>query len=110
MIEAVPWTAAPFVPERRTLRSLTAGDATNPCWTSVREALLIEAVDSLHDSSDIDDGLWSRLAAQFSDAELLDLLLLCGWYHAISFTARAARVSPEGWAPRFVDVAPRLVR
>jgi hypothetical protein len=29
--------------------------------------------------------------------------LLCGWYHAISFTARAARVPLEEGAPRFSD-------
>ena len=38
--------------------------------------------------------------------ELLDLMMLCGWYHAISFTANAARVPREPGAPRFADVAP----
>ena len=38
------------------------------------------------------------------DAQLLDLLLLCGWYHAISFTARAARVPLEDGAPTFDSV------
>jgi len=37
-------------------------------------------------------------------AQLLDLLLLCGWYHAISFTARAARVPLEDGAPTFDSV------
>ena len=34
-----------------------------------------------------------------------DLLLLCGWYHAISFAANAARVRLEDGAPRFGDVS-----
>jgi hypothetical protein len=50
------------------------------------------------------DELWSELAAVLDEAQLLDLLLLCGWYHAISFTARAARVDLEPGAPRFADV------
>jgi hypothetical protein len=29
------------------------------------------------------------------------LTMLCGWYHAISFSARAARVPLEDGAPRF---------
>jgi hypothetical protein len=29
--------------------------------------------------------------------------MLCGWYHAISFAARAARVELEPHAPRFAD-------
>ena len=74
------------------ISSLTRGDATDPCWPHDHDRLLIEAVDALHDTADVPDGLWHRLAAEFSEAQLLDLLLLCGWYHAISFAANAARV------------------
>jgi hypothetical protein len=49
-----------------------------------------------HDRGDIDNGLWKTLAAHFSETNLLDLLLLCGWYHAISFAARATRVPLQG--------------
>jgi alkylhydroperoxidase family enzyme len=87
------------------LTSLTHGNPADACWSSDRERLLIEAVDRLHDTADIDDALWSRLAAAFDDRELLDLLLLVGWYHAISYVARAARVDPEPGAPAFADVA-----
>ncbi|MER0481417.1 hypothetical protein ABR737_24270 [Streptomyces sp. Edi2] len=38
--------------------------------------------------------------------QLLDLLMLCGGYHAISFTARATRLAPEPGAPRFRDIPP----
>ncbi len=81
--------------------SLVHGNANDPCWTSVRDRLLVEAVDALHDRSDIPDDLWTQLAAELDDAELLDLTLLCGWYHAISYAAVAARVPIEAWAPRF---------
>lgn len=70
----------------------------------VKDPLVIEAVDALHETATIDDGLWARLASAFSDAQLLDLLLLCGWYHAISFAANAVRVEPEDGAPRFADM------
>jgi alkylhydroperoxidase family enzyme len=83
--------------------SLTHGDASDPCWTDDRERLLIEAVDHLHDTSDLDDDVWHRLVERFTDAEALDLMLLCGWYHAISFAANGARVAPEDGAPRFAD-------
>jgi hypothetical protein len=59
----------------------------------------------LHGSSDIDDSLWQSLTAFLDDAQTLDLLMLCGWYHAISFVANAARVDHENGAPRFADVA-----
>lgn len=83
--------------------SLTHGAADDPCWSS-RERLLILAADSLHDTSDIGDALWSDLAAEFGAAEILDVLFLCGWYHAVSYVARAARVDLEPGAPRFGDV------
>ena len=83
--------------------SLAHGSPGDPCWDE-RDALLLRAVDALHDTATLDDALWSRLAAVFDDAQLLDLLLLCGWYHAISFAANAAGVEPEDWAPRFADV------
>ncbi|MBT2234231.1 carboxymuconolactone decarboxylase family protein [Nonomuraea sp. NEAU-A123] len=86
--------------------SVTHGTPDDPCWESPRERLLIEAVDALHANCDIDDALWARLAEVIDDGQLLDLLLLCGWYHAISFAATAARVPHEPNTPRFADFAP----
>ncbi len=85
------------------IRSITDGSPADPCW-SVRDALVIEAVDALHDTATIGDDLWSRLADVLTEPELLDLFMLSGQYHAISFAANAARVEPEDWAPRFADV------
>ncbi len=87
------------------LTSLTYGAAADPCWTDERDRLLIEAADALHDTSAVGDDLWCRMTKLFSEEELLDLLMLCGWYHAISFTANGARISCEDDAPRFADVA-----
>jgi alkylhydroperoxidase family enzyme len=86
--------------------SLTHGRVSDPCWDSERDRLLIEAADALHEGADIGDELWGRLAQELGPEELLDLVMLAGWYHAISFTANAARVTPEAGAPRFADVAP----
>ena len=85
--------------------SLTHGSADDACWTEPRERALIAAVDMLHETADIDDSLWRQLSDAFTPAELLDVCMLCGWYHAISFTANAAAVEREPGAPRFVDVA-----
>jgi alkylhydroperoxidase family enzyme len=88
------------------IASLTRGSAEDPCWIEERDRKLIRAVDTLHDYSDIDDDLWQELAGTFSDANLLDLLLLCGWYHAISFVARGVHVPLEAGAPTFSDYSP----
>jgi alkylhydroperoxidase family enzyme len=88
-----------LTPDQR--RSLASGGPADPCWTDERERLLLEAVDALHDDSDIGDPLWGRLAAAFDERQLLDLLLLCGWYHAVSFAARVSRLPLEPGAPGF---------
>jgi alkylhydroperoxidase family enzyme len=94
--------AAKFTAEQVT--SLTHGTSNDACWTEDRDRVLIDLIDALHDGADVDDALWSRAHALLSDAEFLDLTMLCGWYHAISFTANAARVDREAGAPRFADV------
>jgi alkylhydroperoxidase family enzyme len=80
----------------RQITSLTHGGAGDSCWADERDRLLIEAADALHDAADIGDQLWHRLAGEFSQEQLLDLLMLAGWYHAISFTAKATR--PPWWS------------
>jgi alkylhydroperoxidase family enzyme len=65
---------------------------------------LIRAVDALCDHRDIDDALWTALRDEFDDREILDLTMLCGWYHAISFTARTARIPLEPGSPTFAGV------
>ena len=63
--------------------------------------MLVEAAGALHDSADIGKDLRCRLAGLLREEQLLDLLMLPGWYHAISFIAIGAPVALEGGAPRF---------
>jgi alkylhydroperoxidase family enzyme len=83
--------------------SITHGTPDDECWPN-DEATLLRAVDELHDHADISDDTWVELTGIFTDQQILDLLMLAGWYHAISFTANAARVPLEHGAPRFDDV------
>jgi alkylhydroperoxidase family enzyme len=71
-----------------------------PCWSS-RERLLLRLVDQLHDTSTIDDALWAALAAEFSDEQLLELIMLTGFYHMVSFVVNAMRLPPEPYGARF---------
>ncbi len=48
--------------------------------------------------------LWEELWAMFSEPQLLDMIMLAGWYHAISFVARAAQVPLEDGAPTFASL------
>ena len=86
------------------IRSLAHGSSADPCWTSDRERVLIDVVDALCRDHDLDDDLWDHAAKQFADAELLDVVALTGWYHAVCFTARAFRLPFEPGTPRFAEV------
>jgi alkylhydroperoxidase family enzyme len=85
------------------ISSLTHGSADDACWNAQRDRLLIQAVDALYEYRDIDDSLWAALRDEFDERQLLDLTMLCGWYHAISFTARVIRVPLELSSPTFAD-------
>jgi alkylhydroperoxidase family enzyme len=86
------------------ITSIAHGGPDDLCWTEARDRALLALVDSLHDRADVDDELWAELARHCDARQLLDATMLCGWYHAISFTARAARVDLEPGTPRFADV------
>jgi alkylhydroperoxidase family enzyme len=92
-----------LTPEQVT--SLTRGGPGDPCWTDPADRAVLAMVDALHDGADVDDRTWDASAAHLDAAQLLDVCLLAGWYHAISFVANAARVPLEHGAPRFADVA-----
>jgi 4-carboxymuconolactone decarboxylase len=66
-----------------------------------RDRLLVRMVDELHDTATVGDVLWRELAAHWSEAQLIELLMLAGWYHAISYVCNAARVPLEEWGSRW---------
>jgi len=82
------------------LNASVIGEARSLCW-SESDRLLIRMVDELHDSGSVSDELWATLTTHWSDEQLLNLLVLAGWYHAISFVANAAQVPLEEFANRF---------
>ena len=67
---------------------------------NTRDALLVRFTDTLHDTATIDDALWSEMAALWEPPQLLELLMLAGWYHAIAYVCNAARVPLESWQAR----------
>jgi alkylhydroperoxidase family enzyme len=86
------------------IRSVTAGSPDDDCWDSADRAVL-RAVDALHAHNDLDDDEWSALVDAVGPDGAIDALLLCGWYHAISYVARAARLDREPGTPTFGEVS-----
>jgi 4-carboxymuconolactone decarboxylase len=75
-------------------------DGDDPIW-SARDALLIRLVDALHDTAALSDGLFDALAEHYDEEQLIELVVLAGFYHTISFVTNAFTIAPEADAPRF---------
>ncbi|HET6508139.1 MAG TPA: carboxymuconolactone decarboxylase family protein [Baekduia sp.] len=65
-----------------------------PGWT-VRQALLLRAVDELHDHDRIGDALWSELAREYREHELIEICLLAGHYIMLAMTLNSLGVQVE---------------
>jgi alkylhydroperoxidase family enzyme len=82
------------------IRASVHGKAADSCWDA-QDQLVIELADQLHDTSHVDDMLWAKLAAHFAQDQLVELIMLAGQYHSISYVINACGVQPEPHAPAF---------
>lgn len=78
----------------------TAAEGVTGDWTA-REALILRLADELHDTSSIGEGLWRELAAEFSDEQILELILLAGFYHTVAYLTNGLKLPLESYAARF---------
>jgi 4-carboxymuconolactone decarboxylase len=82
------------------LAASVRGSAADPAWFAP-DAELIELADELYDTATVSDALWAKLARRFSEGQLLELLVIAGWYRLLSYVINAAGVQCEPWAARF---------
>ena len=87
------------------LHSLVHGGAGDACW-SPGDALLIRLCDELHATSTLGDALWDALRKEHSEEALLEMLMLAGSYHMVSFLTNALRLPLEADAARFPPATP----
>lgn len=95
-------TKAQWTPAQ--LRSTVHGAADDECW-SLEDRLVIRLADQLHDTNRVEETLWNDLSAQFAADQMVELIMLAGLYHAVSYVANATGVQHEAFAPRFPSVA-----
>jgi alkylhydroperoxidase family enzyme len=84
-------------------RSVTIGSPADACWDPA-DAALLRSVDALLDRRDLTDDEWAELVAATTEDGAIDALLLCGWYQAISYVARATRLPAEPDTPSFAEI------
>lgn len=91
-------TQADWTPAQ--LRSTVHGTAADDCW-GPEDSLVIRLADELHDTNHVHETLWQPLAAHFEPDQLVELIMLAGLYHAVSYMVNATGVEHEAGAPRF---------
>jgi len=85
------------------LHSTVHGTGDDACW-SPEDRSVIRLADQLHDTNRVDDPLWEEMSAQFAAEQLVELIMLAGLYHAVSYMVNAIDVQHEAFAPKFSSV------
>jgi 4-carboxymuconolactone decarboxylase len=67
------------------------------------ELALCRMADELHDTGGVTDDTWKQLAAGYDERELIEAVLLVGYYHLVSFALNALGVPLEAGAESFVE-------
>jgi NAD(P)-dependent dehydrogenase (short-subunit alcohol dehydrogenase family)/alkylhydroperoxidase family enzyme len=68
--------------------------AEAPGW-SARQALLLRCTDALHEGRELPEELWATLSAEFTEVELIELIMLVGHYEMLATTIGALRIAPD---------------
>ncbi|SHL13820.1 Carboxymuconolactone decarboxylase family protein [Bradyrhizobium lablabi] len=71
-----------------------------PCW-SVAEQALVAAVDALHARATLSEAEFKVLSAHYDDAQIFEIILLCGLYRTVSYLANGLALPLEEKAARF---------
>ena len=69
---------------------ITRGPAA-PEWSDADRAIL-QAVDDLHDDAMISDATWEGLAQVLDDKQIIELIVIIGAYHEVSYLYNSLRV------------------
>ncbi|MDD1534119.1 MULTISPECIES: carboxymuconolactone decarboxylase family protein [unclassified Bradyrhizobium] len=82
------------------VRATVHGDAMSACWSPAEQAL-IAAVDALHHRATLGDEEFAALSAHYDEAQILEIMLLCGFYRTVSYLANGLHLPLEEKAARF---------
>ena len=87
-------------------KAQVAGTVTpeiDPSLWSERDRLVLSLADELHETSSISDELWLTLSREFSEEQILELILLAGFYHTVAYLTNGLRLPLEVFGARFPD-------
>jgi 4-carboxymuconolactone decarboxylase len=80
-------------------------DARHPGW-SPREGAIVRLADELHDTSGVSPEFWEELVSHFEPPQIVELLVLVGFYHTIAFVTNGLAIELEAEAERLPAADP----
>jgi hypothetical protein len=66
------------------------------------ESLLCHAADELHASYGLSDSTWRQLTATYDEQQVIEAIMLVGYYHLVSFVLNALEVETEPGAEGYI--------
>jgi 4-carboxymuconolactone decarboxylase len=69
-------------------------------WSTL-DAMVLRAADELHEDSCVGDATWELLANTYNDAQMIELVMVIGHYHLVSFALNSLGVQREEDVPGF---------
>jgi alkylhydroperoxidase family enzyme len=82
------------------VRATVLGGADAACWPAAEQAL-IAAVDALHLRATFSDAEFAALSAHYDAAQIMEIMMLCGFYRTVSYLANGFDLPLEEKAARF---------
>ncbi|MCC8943141.1 carboxymuconolactone decarboxylase family protein [Bradyrhizobium sp. Arg68] len=82
------------------VRATVHDKADADCWSPAEQAMLA-AVDALHARATLSDAEFAALSAHYDEDQILEIILLCGFYRTVSYLANTLALPLEATAARF---------
>jgi alkylhydroperoxidase family enzyme len=82
------------------IRATALGEASDSCWSPAEQAM-IAAVDALHERATLSEPEFKALSAHYDDDQILEIILLCGFYRTVAYLTNAMALPLENNAARF---------
>lgn len=76
------------------------GGSAAEVW-SPAEGALLAAVEALHARATLDDAEFAALRTHYAEDQVLEMMLLCGFYRTVAYLCRGLDLPLEPGAPRF---------
>lgn len=89
---------------RAEIAATVQGGSAAEVWRANERALLA-AVEALHARATLTDGEFADLRAHYDEDQVLEVLLLCGFYRTVAYICRGLDLPLEPNTARFADAA-----